>query len=200
MRRTPVCSLVPVLSLLFMLATASSSAGQSPEKVMEMMQELGVEFVGVATDIPDRQNLGSRSTPRGIVIYAWDVETTADDRVADEYLLSVEHLRAAGIPAIHGSAPEFEQGVFGGDRYRLGGILTAIDIRGDARYEVKLNLDWQLYDTQSSAVVWEGSSSSMKRGASLGTRGEADNVLLKTTLGALESVLKKNVPDAVEGR
>lgn len=180
------------------LVTAPPAAGQSAEQVMERMQELDVEFVGIATDIADRQNLGTREAPSGVVVYAWDAERTADDAVAREFLLSVENLQAAGIPAVHESSLDFEAGMFGNGRYRMGGVLTAIDIRGDVGYEVKVNLDWQLYDTESSSVVWEGSSSSRNRGASLGVRGEPDNVLLTGVLDALDSVLQDEVAEAVE--
>lgn len=190
---------VGFLSLAVTLVAAPSAAGQSAEQVMEQLQELDISFVGIATDIRDRQNLGSRQAPSGTVVYAWDAERTSDDAVAREFLLSVESLQAAGIPAIHGSSLAFDDGMFGDSRYRMGGILTAIDIKGSVGYEVKLNLDWQLYDTESSSVVWEGSSSSRKRGATLGVRGEPDNVLLNGVLGALDSVLDGDVADAVEG-
>lgn len=186
------------LALTAALVSASQAAGQSAEQVMERMQELDIDFVGIVADIPDRQNLGAREAPSGVVVYAWDAERTADDAVAREFLLSVENLRAAGIPALHESSLDFESGMFGSGRYRMGGILTAIDIRGDVGYEVKVNLDWRLYDTESSSVVWEGSSSSRKRGASLGVRGEPDNVLLSGVLSALDSVLKGDVAEAVE--
>jgi hypothetical protein len=185
------------LALVVTLVAAPSAAGQSAEQVMERMQELDIAFVGIATDIRDRQNLGSRDAPRGPVVYAWDAERTADDAVSREFLLSVENLQAAGIPAIHGASLEFENGMFGNSRYRMGGTLRAIDIRGDVGYEVKVNLDWQLYDARSSSVVWQGSSSSRKRGTSLGVRGEPDNVLLTCVLGALDSVLDGEVADVV---
>jgi hypothetical protein len=181
------------------LITAPPAAGQSAAQIMERLEELDIGFVGIATTIPDRQNLGSRDAPSGTVAYAWDAERTSDDAVAREFLLSVENLQAAGIPAIHGSSLEFESGMFGDSRYRMGGILTAIDIKGDMRYEVKVNLDWQLYDTESSSVIWEGSSSARNRGPSLGVRGEPDNVLLSGVLGALDSVLDGGVAEAVEG-
>lgn len=186
------------LALVAALVAASPAAGQSAEQVMERLQELDIDFVGIATDIADRQNLGTREAPSGIVVYAWDAERSADDAVAREFLLSVENLQAAGIPAVHGSSLDFTGGMFGTGRYRMGGVLTAIDIRGDVGYEVKVNLDWHLYDTESSSVVWEGSSSSRRRGASLGVRGEPDNVLLNGVLAALDSVLEDEVAEAVE--
>lgn len=196
--RTTRVAAVGAVATLAALVAAPSAAGQSAERTMETMQELDIEFVGVATDIPDRQNLGSRDSSDGIVVYAWDVERTPDDRVAREQLLSVEHLQAAGIPAVHGSSLDFERGMFAGSRYRMGGILTGLEIKGNGRYEVKVSLTWQLYDTESSSLVWEGKSSSIKRGAALGTRGEPDNVLLNGVLGALDSVLEDEVADAID--
>lgn len=201
--KAPICGRVAAralsLGLVALLSVATSVAGQSAEKVMEKMADLDIDFVGVATDIPDRQNLGWRESPQGgTTVYAWDEKRTPDDRSAREHLLTVEHLQAAGIPAVRGSAPEFEGGMFGPQRYRLGGILKGLDIQGDARYEVRSDLSWQLYDTESSSVIWEGSSAARTRGAVLGDRGEADNVLLNGVLRALDSVLDDEIPAAIE--
>lgn len=172
-------------------------AGQSPDEVMGAMNELGIEFVGIASTIPDRQNIGRREpSDDQEIVYAWDAESTSDDRVAREHLLSAAHLQMAGIPAVEGESPNFESGMTN-QRYRLGGILTSIDIRGEVRYEVRLAFDWKLYDTRSSSFVWEGSSRSMQRGAVLGDRGEPDNVLLNATLDALDKVLAGEIPGAI---
>ena len=194
-----VAATVAAVAAVALLGMPLPANAQSPEEVMQTLADLDIEFVGIATDIPDRKNLGMRQTADGQVVYAWDVARTADDRVAREFLLSTEHLQAAGIPAVRGTSPEFESGMFGSSRYRMGGTLTGLEITGSVRYEVKMNLDWQLYDTESSSVIWEGSSSSMKRGAALGVRGEADNVLLRGVLGALDSVLDDEVEDAMGG-
>jgi len=172
------------------------------------MAELDIEFMGIAVDIPDRQNLGRREargddegrgvvTTQGTIVYAWDAEKTPDDAGAREYLLSLDHLRMAGIPAVPGAKPDMER-AYGGQRYRLGGVLTGLQIGGDERYEVRANLDWQLYDARSSSVVWEGSSSAMARGATLGVRGESDNVLLDAVLKAADKVLEEDIADAIE--
>ena len=187
-----------VIATAALLVTAPGVAGQSADEVMGKMADLGVDFIGVATNIPDRQLIGRRNAPGGAVAYAWDVQRTPDDQVAREHLLSVEHLRQAGIPALRGDAPDFEGGMFGPQRFRMGGILTNIDIRGDARYEVRVNLDWQLYDSESSSIVWEGSSRAMSRGAALGDRGEQPNVLMNAVLEALDAVLDEEIPDAIE--
>ncbi|HSM08933.1 MAG TPA: hypothetical protein VLA33_07925, partial [Gemmatimonadota bacterium] len=64
------------LALVAALVTASPATGQSAEQVMERLQELDIDFVGIATDIADRQNLGTRDAPSGVVVYAWDAERT----------------------------------------------------------------------------------------------------------------------------
>lgn len=191
-----------------LLATAPSLGAQSPEEVMETMAELDIEFMGIAVDIPDRQNLGRREATRdddergvvtnqGTIVYAWDAEKTPDDATAREYLLSIDHLRVAGIPAVPGTKPDMDR-AYGGQRYRLGGTLTGLEIGGDQRYEVRANLAWQLYDASTSSVVWEGTSSAMARGAALGVRGESDNVLLDAVIKAADSVLEEDIPEAIE--
>lgn len=189
--------------------SATPAAAQSPEKVMQRLAELDIEFAGIGADIADRQNLGRREVQesagdnrgaladRDVVVFAWDVQRSPDDRVSDEKLLSIEHLQAAGIPAVHGGAPDLTRG-YGNQRYRMGGTITNIEIGGDDRYEVRMNIDWEVYDSQSSSVVWEGSSTKLARGAALGDRGESDNVLLDAVLGALDAVLDDEVPDAID--
>lgn len=188
-----------LLAAAMTLVAVAPSAAQSAEEVMGAMAELDIEFVGIASDIRDRQNIGYRSTPDGRqIVYAWDRDLTADDRVAREHLLAVAHLQAAGIPAVEGASPEFESGTFGRQRYRLGGTITSMDIRGEERYELQMNLDWDLYDSRSSSTIWEGSSRSLQRGAALGDRGEPDNVLLNAVLDALDKVLEDDVPEAID--
>lgn len=193
-----------------MALTAAPAAAQ--EKVNELLEKNDIEFVGIWSAIPDRQSLGQREPEAGgsagrgrgaretsgIVSYAWDAERTPDDRSAKEQLLSVEHLRLAGIPAMPGEGPDFTSGMHGRERFRMAGVLTSMDIRGTTRYELKSFLDWQVYDTKSESVIWEGKSNKMVHGAVLGDRGEPDNVLLDSVLGALESVLEKEVPDAIK--
>lgn len=96
-RRFAWLARVGTLSPALSLVAAPPAAGQSADQVMEELQELDISFVGIATDIRDRQNLGSRDAPSGTVVYAWDAERTSDDAVAREFLLSVENLQAAGI-------------------------------------------------------------------------------------------------------
>lgn len=206
----PLAMKTLVAGLALALALPSSAVAQSPEKVMKKMADMGIDFMGVAVDIPDRQNLGSRDVPTGedrtrgadptrggTVVYVWDEKPTPDDKSAREHLLTLQHLRAAGIPAVPGREVDFQEGMAGSNRYRLGGIIQHIDIGGSARYEVRVNVLWQLYDMESSSVIWEGSSNALARGAVLGERGEQPNVLMDATISALEKVLDKEIKKAI---
>lgn len=205
----PALGAVGAAAVVALLSVPAPAAAQSAEQVMETLAELDIEFVGIGSSILDRQDLGYRELTESaadgrralederVVAYAWDVERSPDDRVAEEKLLSIEHLQAAGIPAVHGGMPDLTQG-YGNMRYRMGGLITSIEIGGESRYEVRMNVDWKVYDTESSSVVWEGSSEHLARGAALGDRGEADNVLLDAVLGALDAVLDDDVPDAID--
>lgn len=200
---------VAVAAIVALLGSSTPVAAQSPEEVMQTLADLDIEFVGVGSSIPDRQDIGFRELEESagdgrralederFVAYAWDVQRSPDDRVATEKLLSIEHLQAAGIPAVHGGMPDLTRG-YGNTRYRMGGVITSIEISGESRYEVRMNVDWKVYDAESSSVAWEGSSEYLAKGAALGDRGEPDNVLLDAVLGALDAVLDDDVPDAVD--
>ena len=194
--------LLPLVAVLVPLAGARPAAAQSAEEVMERLEELKIGFMGIATDIPDRQYLGERGSEddnqSAAMVYMWDREATPDDAVAREHLLTVESLQRAGIPAVHGSEPDFQEGMAGPNRYRMAGVLTNLDIRGEQRYEIRSSLDWHLFDTETSEVVWSGSSRGMARGAVLGDRGQMPNTLLDSVLNALGKVLEKEVPDAMK--
>ncbi len=205
----PAVGAIAAVAIAALLGVATPVAAQSPEEVMQKLGDLDIEFVGIGSDIPDRQDLGFRELEESaadgrralederVVAYAWDVERTPDDRVAVEKLLSIEHLQAAGVPAVHGGMPDLTRG-YGSQRYKMGGTITSIEIGGESRYEVRMNVDWQVYDAESSSVAWEGSSEHLAKGAALGDRGEADNVLLDAVLGALDSVLDDEVPGAID--
>jgi hypothetical protein len=208
--RVPLAFKILAAGLALALAVPAPAAGQSPEDVMKKMADMGIDFMGMAVDIPDRRNLGSRDVPTGsdrnrsadptrggTVIYLWDEQPTPDDKSAPEHLLTIQHLQIAGIPAGPGKEVDFQEGMAGANRYRMGGIITNIQIGGSVRYEVRVNVDWQLYDTESSSIIWEGSSNAMARGAVLGDRGEQPNVLMDATIDALDKVLKKEVKDAI---
>lgn len=208
--RVPFVFKILAAGLALALAAPAPAAGQSPEEVMKKMADMGVDFMGMAVDIPDRRNLGSRDVPSGsdrnrgadptrggTVVYLWDERPTPDDKSAPEHLLTIQHLQMAGIPAGPGKEVDYQEGMGGANRYRMGGIITNIQIGGSARYEVRVNVDWQLYDTESSSIIWEGSSNAMARGAVLGDRGEQPNVLLDATIEALDKVLEKDVKNEI---
>lgn len=204
-----VAATVAAVAAVALLGMPSPANAQSPEEVMQTLADLDIEFVGIGATIPDRQDIGFREIQESAgdnrralederaIAYAWDVQRSPDDRVATEKLLSIEHLQAAGIPAVHGGMPDLSQG-YGSQRYRMGGAITSIEISGESRYEVRMHIDWKVYDSQSSSVAWEGSSEHLAKGAALGDRGEPDNVLLDAVLGALDSVLNDEVPDAID--
>lgn len=208
--RVPFAFKFLAAGLALALAVPAPAAGQSPEEVMKKMADMGIDFMGMAVDIPDRRNLGSRDvatgedrsrgadpTRGGTIVYVWDQEPTPDDKSSPEHLLTIRHLQIAGIPAAPGKEVDFQEGMGGANRYRMGGIITNIQIGGSTRYEVRVNVDWQLFDTESSSIVWEGSSNALARGAVLGDRGEQPNVLLDATIDALDKVLDKEVKDAI---
>jgi len=61
-------------------------------------------------------------------------------------------------------------------RYRLAGTLTRISI---ARlYDVRLTVDWQLYDTETESMVFTGSPDGFARGQNLGLTGMRPNAML----------------------
>ncbi|MGD8496492.1 MAG: hypothetical protein PVF05_09905 [Gemmatimonadales bacterium] len=207
----PLAAKLLAAGLAVALAAPAPAAAQgSAEKVMKKLADMNIDFMGMVVDIPDRQNLGVRQvasgadrnrgadpTRGGTVVYLWDERPTPDDKSAPEHLLTIHHLQAAGIPAGPGREIDFQEGMAGANRYRMGGAITNIDIRGSDRYEVRVTVDWKLYDTKSSKVIWEGSSSDMARGAVLGERGEQPNVLMDATIGALDKVLDKEVKKAL---
>ena len=208
--RIPFAFKILAAGLALALAVPTPAAAQSPEEVMKKMADMGIDFMGMAVDIADRQNLGSRDVPTGAnrnrgadptrggtIIYLWDERPTPDDKSTPEHLLTIQHLQFAGIPAGPGKEVDFQEGMGGANRYRMGGIITNIQIGGSDRYEVRVNVDWQLFDTESSSIVWEGSSNALARGAVLGDRGEQPNVLLDATIDALDKVLDKEVKDAI---
>jgi len=208
--RLPFNFRILAAGLALALVLPAPAAAQSPEEVMKKMADMGIDFMGMAVNIPDRQNLGSRDvatgedrtrgadpTRGGTIVYVWDERPTPDDKSAPEHLVTIHHLQIAGIPAAPGKEIDFQEGMGGANRYRLGGIITNIEIGGSTRYEVRVNVDWQLFDSESSSIVWEGSSNALARGAVLGDRGEQPNVLLDATIDALYKVLDKDVKKVI---
>ncbi|MGI9038797.1 MAG: hypothetical protein ACR2GQ_08040 [Gemmatimonadota bacterium] len=202
------------LSLLVLasLALPRASSAQNAQKIMKNLEKLDIDLVGVAADLPDGQILGERNldergdaresgdraSPSGRVLYAWDAMASAADKVSAEHKIAVEDLARAGIPMVRGKTVELEEGMFNPNRYRMGGVLNRIDIRGKTRYEVRVTVDWTVFDSKSGEVIFAESSTGLAKGAVLGDRGEQPNTLMDSVIDSLDNVLKKKVPDAMK--
>jgi hypothetical protein len=206
---------IPVLAALVLgavFALPGAASAQNAEKIMKSLEKLDVDLVGVAAALPDGQYLGERNldergdaretgdraSPTGRVVYVWDAKASAADKVSAERKLAVEDLARAGIPMVRGGSVELEKGMFNANRYRMGGALSRIDIRGKSRYEVRVTVDWTVFDSKSGEVIFSESSTGMAKGAVLGDRGEQPNTLMESVIDALDNVLKKKVPDAMK--
>lgn len=180
---------------LLALPVPPDAHAQTAEEVMDRLADLGIDFMEVAVSIADRQSLGERAG----VIYLWDRERSPDDATARAHLLGVEHLVNAGIPAVNRMEVDYESGILGPNRFRMGGVLRNLDIRGDeGRYEVRATVDWELFDARAEENVWKGSSRGLARGAVLGENGQQPNALLDAVLKSLDKVLEGDVPDAID--
>ncbi len=133
---------------------------------------------GVVADIPHRQYLGETGgTGQAPTVYRWLAELTLLDRGSTDVQISVQDLQAAGLPLLDQEAElDFVGGMYQPVRYRLAGTLTRISISG--LYDVRLTVDWQLYDTETASIVFSGSSSGFARGQNLGLTGMQPNAML----------------------
>jgi hypothetical protein len=157
-------------------ATSQSAVSLTPGDVLDM----GVDMFGVVADIPHRQYLGE-SGGSGVnqapTIFRWLAEHTLLDRGSSDVQIAVQDLQAAGLPVMdQGTQLDFVGSMYRDVRYRLAGTLTRISIT--ALYDVRLTVDWQLYDTETSSMVFSGSSNGFARGQNLGLTGMQPNVML----------------------
>lgn len=204
---------VLALAVAVALGLPGLAHAQSAEKVMKDLAKLDIDFVGIASGLPDGQYLGERdldersqdqrsagdrASQTGRVVYTWDSHASPADKVSAEHKLAIEHLTRAGIPMVRGGSVELERGMFQNNRYRMGGVLNRIDIRGKSRYEVRVTIDWTLYDGKEQKVLFTGLSTGMSKGAVLGDRGEQPNSLMDSVIDALDNVLDKKVPEALK--
>ena len=142
--------------------------------------DMAVDMFGVVADIPHRQYLGETSAAgdnQFPTVYRWLAELTLLDRGSTDVQIAVQDLQAAGLPLLdQGAQLDFVGGMYEPVRYRLAGTLTRISI---ARlYDVRLTVDWQLYDTETESMVFTGSSDGFARGKNLGLTGMRPNVML----------------------
>ncbi|MBT8478926.1 MAG: hypothetical protein KJO06_08420, partial [Gemmatimonadetes bacterium] len=78
-------------------------------------------------------------------------------------------------------------GMYEDVRYRLAGALTRISISG--HYDIRLTVDWQLYDTDTESLVFAGSSNGFARGQNLGLTGMQPNAMLDSFQDCLGNLL-----------
>jgi len=155
-------------------ATSRPDVSLTPADVLDM----GIDMFGVVADIPHRQYLGETGgTGQAPTVYRWLAELTLLDRGSTDVQISVQDLQAAGLPVMdQGTQLDFVGGMYQDARYRLAGTLIRISISGV--YDVRLTVDWQLYDTDTASIVFSGSSSGFARGQNLGLTGMQPNAML----------------------
>ncbi|MBT8461817.1 MAG: hypothetical protein KJO44_04770 [Gemmatimonadetes bacterium] len=168
-------------------ATSQSSASLTPADVLDM----GIDMFGVVPDIPHRQYLGEsgalgvNQTP---TVYRWLSELTLLDRGSTDTQIAVQDLQRAGLPMLEeGTRLDFVGGMYEDVRYRLAGALTRISISG--HYDIRLTIDWQLYDTDTESMVFAGSSNGFARGQNLGLTGMQPNAMLDSFQDCLGNLL-----------
>ncbi len=178
------------------------------QDINRTLSKLNVEIVGITVDMPDGQYLGEfeQDTERDVritttptrTIFRWDVELTPGDRVTTDRLLAIEHFRWAGLPMVPGTEVSFTEGMFGPQRFRLGGRLTSLNIQGKRRYEIRAHVHWSIYDTETSQVIVDKETKGLAKGAVLGVRGEQPNALMDSVIDSLEEFLDKDGGKAIK--
>jgi len=155
------------------------------------MLDMGIDMFGVVADIPHRQYLGETSAAgdnQFPTVYRWLAELTLIDRGSTDVQISVQDLQAAGLPMLDQEIQlDFVGGMYEPVRYRLAGTLTRISIT--RLYDVRLTVDWQLYDSEAGSMVFTGSSDGFARGQNLGLTGMRPNVMLDSFQDCLARVL-----------
>ena len=182
---------------------ACSSAASRPSVSMTPADalDLGVDMFGVVPDIPHRQYLGESSVPGGNqppAVFRWLAEMSLLDRGSTDRQIAVQDLQHAGLPVLEeGTQLDFVGGMYEDVRYRLAGTLTRISISG--RYDIRLTVDWQLYDRESDSMVFTGSSSGFARGQNLGLTGTQPNAMLDSFRDCLGNLFAQDAFAAVVG-
>jgi len=158
------------------------------------MLDMGIDMFGVVADIPHRQYLGE-TTAAGDnqfpTVYRWLAEMSLIDRGSTDVQISVQDLQAAGLPMLDQETRlDFVGGMYEPVRYRLAGTLTRISIT--RLYDVRLTVDWQLYDSEAGSMVFAGSSDGFARGQNLGLTGMRPNAMLDSFQDCLAKVLSQD--------
>lgn len=163
-------------ALLALAAAACSSAttGSPPSLTPDDLVESDVDLFGVVVDIPNRKSLGSSSDGRS---YSWQAEHTLLERGTSNVWISAEILQIAGLPVLDQVSPlDFTGGMYRDTRYRLGGTIDHIAISN--RFDVRMRVQWQLYDTETGGFAFEGESNGFARGQNLGRTGIRPNAMV----------------------
>jgi hypothetical protein len=173
---------LPLLVCAFALGACSSTSSQPASNLTPAdLLDMGVDMFGIVAEIPHRQYLGE-STAMGAnqatTVFRWQAQHTLLERGSTDVLISAERLQVAGLPVMEqGAELDFVGGLYEDVRYRLGGTLNRITV--SAHYDVRVTVDWQLYDRDSGAMVYSGSSSGFGRGQNMGLTGIQPNAILE---------------------
>jgi hypothetical protein len=178
--------------LLVMLFVGCSSTGSQPGPGLTPadLVDRGVDMFGVVAEIPHRQYLGESpgSGTGRPTVFRWVAEHTLIDRGSGDVLMAVQDLQHAGLPVLdQGSQLDFVGGLYEDVRYRLAGTLNRISI--SQHYDVRLTVEWQLYDRDAGSIVFTGSSDGFARGQSLGRTGIQPNALLDSFQNCLRNLV-----------
>jgi len=185
------------IAAVLLLAPTTTSA----QDINRKLADLNLGIVAVTIDMPDGQYVGERVLPTAndrVETYRWDVEVSPGDRVSEDELLGVEHFRFAGLPVAAGTTINFTEGIFGPERFRLGGRLTALNIKGSNRIDVRTEVVWSIYDVETGEVIVELKSKGLAKGTVLGVRGEQPNALMDSVIDSLEEFLDEEGEDAIK--
>ena len=180
------------VSAMLLLAFPTSGYTQDINRKLSKLQ---LEIIGVTIDMPDGQNIGETGDGE---ILLWDVEVTPGDRVSKDRLMGIEHFRFAGLPVVPGTHVSFTDGLFGPERFRLGGRLTSLSIDYRGRYEVRARLQWSIYDSETSEIIVDQEAKGLAKGATLGERGQQPNALMDSVIDSLEEFLDKKGEKAIK--
>lgn len=175
-------------------ACSSTSSQPAANFTPADMLDKGIDMFGVVAGIPHRQYLGETSAAgdnQFPTVYRWLAELSLIDRGSTDVQLSVQDLQAAGLPMLDQETQlDFVGGMYEPVRYRLAGTLTRISIT--RLYDVRLTVDWQLYDSEAGSMVFTGSSDGFARGQNLGLTGMRPNAMLDSFQDCLAKVLSQD--------
>lgn len=196
------------IALGALLVVVLPTSGDAQQDINRTLSKLNVEIVGIAVDMLDGQYLGEfeQDTDRNVritntptrTIFRWDAELTPGDRVTTDRLLAIEHFQWAGLPMVPGTEVSLTDGMFGPERFRLGGALTSLNIQGKNRYEIRARVHWSIYDTETSKVIVHEETMGLAKGAVLGVRGEQPNALMDSVIDSLEEFLDEDGEKAIK--